>query len=666
MSVPHDFTFCWVRVARDTVRPNRILRSLAMQLICAAVMCAVAAIISPAQTFFNTVATFGPNVGGLFYAPIQASNGNLYGTSYQGGTGAACQNSSGCGTIYQLTPAGALSTLYNFCSQPNCADGQWPYGGLAQGPNGSLYGTTTRGGANGYGSVFEITSEGALTTLYSFCSAGPPECSDGSQPYAGLLLGQDGNFYGTTEYGGSTSECQATRCGTVFQITPEGVLTTLSNFADLPAEQPVGTLVPDSSGNLYGVTTEPLNPGTIFQATTGGGLNSEYFIFPCQEGGPENCYDGDEINPPIMSTNGIVVSAQLGGRSGTSCLTQPPDVGCGTVYGLNSGVLYNFCALTACADGANPVGVLVQAPTGNLYGTTAAGGANTNCTASNQFFQPGCGTVYEINPTTQSLTTLYNFCSQPNCADGSYPSGLMQASNGTFYGVTDGCYYSSSTSCTIFSLSNTDTTLTLTPASLNFGVQAYNATSAAKTVTVANTGTGTLDISAVSILASSAPSAIFAISSNTCGATLAPKGKCTVSVTFTPDQLGTLTGTLAFTDSAPYSPQAVALYGAGVMPATLTPASASFPEEKLNKTSKPKTFKLENKLTTTLGDIVISTTGEFVVSATTCGSSLGVKGSCTISVTFTPTASGTANGVLGVSYNSPSSPVTSDLTGIGN
>ena len=179
----------------------------------------------------------------------------------------------------------------------------------------------------------------------------------------------------------------------------------------------------------------------------------------------------------------------------------------------------------------------------------------------------------------------------------------MQASNGTFYGVTDGC---------------------------------------------------------------SARSAIFAISADTCGATLAPKGKCTVSVTFTPDQLGTQTGTLAFADSAPYSPQPVALYGSGVMPATLTPSSASYPEEKLNKTSKPKTFTLENKLSTTLGGIAISTTGEFAVSATTCGSSLGVKGRCTISVTFTPTASGTATGVLGVSYNSASSPVTSDLAGIGN
>jgi len=207
MIVPHFFAFRRVRVDR------------AMKLMFAAAMCAMSVTISPAQMFFNTVATFGTNTGGLFYAPMQANNGNLYGTTFQGGTGAGCPYSTGCGTIYQLTAAGGLSTLYDFCSQPNCTDGEAPYGGLAQGPNGNLYGTTTIGGTYGFGRVFEITPEGALTTLYSFCPAGG-DCSDGAQPRAGLLLGSDGNFYGTTEYGGPSPCGPVATCGTVFQITP--------------------------------------------------------------------------------------------------------------------------------------------------------------------------------------------------------------------------------------------------------------------------------------------------------------------------------------------------------------------------------------------------------------------------------------------------------------
>jgi uncharacterized repeat protein (TIGR03803 family) len=244
----------------------------------------------PWRPFLNTVATFNATNGngsGLFSAPIEAGNGNLYGTTMAGGVSAACQNGAGCGLIYQLTPAGQLSTLYNFCSQPNCADGEAPYGGLAQGTNGNLYGTTTRGGANGYGTVFEITPEGALTTLYSFCLAGLPYCADGASPYAGLLLGSDGNFYGTTRFGGSSPECNPnSTCGTIFQITPAGALTTLSSFANLQNQQPVGTLVQDSAGNLYGVTTDPYFPGAVFQATMGGGLNAQFLTFPCPGGQP--------------------------------------------------------------------------------------------------------------------------------------------------------------------------------------------------------------------------------------------------------------------------------------------------------------------------------------------------------------------------------------------
>jgi len=145
---------------------------------------------------------------------VQATNGDFYGTTGGGGPG---------GTVFKITPSGTLTTLYWFCSQTNCTDGNNPESGLVQATNGDIYGTTYDGGANGdYGTVFRITPGGTLTTLYSFCSQ--PNCTDGGGPEAGLVQGTDGNLYGTTVYGGANG------AGTVFRITPSGTLTTLHSF----------------------------------------------------------------------------------------------------------------------------------------------------------------------------------------------------------------------------------------------------------------------------------------------------------------------------------------------------------------------------------------------------------------------------------------------------
>jgi len=199
----------------------------------------------------------------------------------------------------------------------------------------------------------------------------------------------------------------------------------------------------------------------------------------------------------------------------------------------------------------------------------------------------------------------------------------------------------------------------LSPASLSFGNQVINTTSAAKTVTLTNTGTASLKISSITA------SADFAISKSTCGATLAAGKKCKVSVTFTPTQLGKLTGTLTFTDNAAKSPQTVTLSGTGILPATLTPASATYAKQTVGTTSKPKTFTLTNNQNVTLNSIAISTTGDFAVSATTCATSLAAKKKCSISVTFTPTGTGTRTGQLSVSDSASNSPQTSNLTGTG-
>jgi uncharacterized repeat protein (TIGR03803 family) len=250
---------------------------------------------------------------------VQGPDGNFYGATVGGGTGNIY---NGGGTIYKISPTGKLTTLYSFCSLANCADGMSPYDGLTLGTNGLLYGTTAFGGANGQGTLFEISLSGKLTTLfnfkgfvhgpapdasaltqasdgsfygttynggsksggsvfrfsqhggfkaiYTFCSQ--PNCADGGNPPGGLVLGSDGNFYGTTAYGGAYSD------GTIFQITPAGQLTTLYSFCPQPmsgctdGSRPESGLTQGTDGSFYGSTifggTTSLD-GTIFKFSSG-------------------------------------------------------------------------------------------------------------------------------------------------------------------------------------------------------------------------------------------------------------------------------------------------------------------------------------------------------------------------------------------------------------
>jgi uncharacterized repeat protein (TIGR03803 family) len=200
-------------------------------------------------------------------ALVEAADGNFYGTTANGGESTLC--SQGCGTVFKLTSGGALTTIYNFCLEANCPDGYSPEAALTQGTNGNLYGTTPIGGANGDGTVFEITSGGALTTLYSFCAQ--TNCADGSGPgrWAGLLQGTDGNFYGTTQGGG------AHLAGTIFNISPGGTLTTLYSFCSdsdcADGEDPFAGLVQDTNGKFYGSTTADgaNEAGTIYKLVMG-------------------------------------------------------------------------------------------------------------------------------------------------------------------------------------------------------------------------------------------------------------------------------------------------------------------------------------------------------------------------------------------------------------
>lgn len=268
-----------------------------------AVACALAVIDAPAQQYLTTLQTFnGANGSGVSSPLIQGTNGNLYGTSYT--EGSPCNGGPGgpgCGTVFQVTPSNVMTTLYVFCSLPNCADGQNPSGAIVQGADGNIYGTTFLGGANNSGTVFQLTPEGVLTTLYSF--SGDYRADYGGP--GGLLLGSDGNFYGTTNYitGGPY--------GTIFQITPSGTFTTLWNFyGDSSVGGPIGTLAQDSSGNFWGATTSP-GCGAVFEFT--GGSASVAFSF-------DSSYNISGCVPASVTVGAdgnIYGTTKYGGQSGS-------------------------------------------------------------------------------------------------------------------------------------------------------------------------------------------------------------------------------------------------------------------------------------------------------------------------------------------------------------
>ena len=360
-------------------------------------LCAATAIPSPAQTFtslfsfdYGTRGNY-PSNGGL----VQATNGELYGTTYQGGA----KGGGGYGTIFQITPSGRLTTVHRF----DGADGAFPLAGLIQATDGNLYGTTTQVGIS-RGTVFKITPRGTLTTIYRFCKS---DCRDGYSPSVGLVQGTDGNFYGTTTQGGANFD------GTIFQITPSGRLTTLYTFDSLGSV--ASGLIQATNGYFYGTTDfgGANSQGSVFKMSPSGTLTTLYSFCPQRP-----CTDG---NAPGAG----LVQASDGNFYGTTEGGGTNDYG--TVFKITPRgtltTLYSFCSQNNCPDGASPSAALVQATDGNLYGTTSG--------------IYGVGTIFKIT-LGGKLTTLYTFCSQKNCNDGTYPSAaLIQDTNGTFYGTTD-------------------------------------------------------------------------------------------------------------------------------------------------------------------------------------------------------------------------------------
>ena len=391
---------------------------------CLLLICAAMAIPLRAQTF-TTIWSFNGKDG---TAPsgnlIQGIDGNIYGTT--SGIDFCTGPSVSCGTIFKITPGGSLTTLYSFCSQPNCADGYSPVAGLALGGSGVFYGTTLSGGADGdYGTVFQITPGGTLTTLHSFMG------TDGADPIAGLIQSANGEFYGATNVGGVGANCLlSVGCGTVFKVTPTGTLTTLYDFCTqancTDGASPYPTLYEGASGDFYGTNYVygAYGVGTVFRISPSGTLTTLYSF--CAQPG---CADGDDVFTGVVEDrNGDLYGTTEFGGDSHPC----PDGGsggCGTIFQLTLEGTLTTLHKFQNTDGAGP-NTLVIGTDGNFYGTTGGGGTSTNCPG-------GCGTIFKMTP-SGTLTTLYNFCALSACPDGKAPdAALFQATDGKFYGTTE-------------------------------------------------------------------------------------------------------------------------------------------------------------------------------------------------------------------------------------
>lgn len=328
------------------------------------------------QGTLTTLWQFSGGVDGGYPTPPVPSSGadsNFYGTTSYGG------DASGDGTFYRLTPQGTLTTLHQFSGTPEAT---WPLS-LVRGANGSFYGTSEYGGTTdydpyldtyGYGTVFMISTQGVLTTLYRFAGG-----SDGAWPQAGLVPGSDGYFYGTTsgEFTGGN--------GAVFKISSAGSFTALYQFTGgTNGALPLARLVQGSDSNFYGTTYAggTNDWGTVFRITPQGTLTTLYQFSGGADGGAPSAGLVQDVNSNFYGT------------------TLLGSLGYGTVFRITpQGTLTTVYQFTGGADGGHPDDTELvwrngsaQASISNgLYGTASSGGTSANCPG-------GCGTVYRLLP----------------------------------------------------------------------------------------------------------------------------------------------------------------------------------------------------------------------------------------------------------------------------
>ncbi len=389
---------------------------------------------------------------------VEGTDGEFYGTTASG-TGAN-------GTIFKITPSGRITILY-FFNTPSWSDGVSPIGGLVQDGNGHFWGTTYRGGANqggGLGTIFQITEEGVLTTLHLFAGSDP---NDGQYPEAALVLTPQGNLIGTTFGGGAAA------VGTVFQITASGAYTILHSFQERAlqdGQNPTQGLVAGPGGFFYGTATSAffkispqadfalipqLPPASahpvLYQAgmvldadgnfygigSFGSGSGGAGGVFKTTPDGIDTLLHSffvDPFSPDGLSPRGGLTLGPDGKYYGT--LAAGGSAGGGSIFSVTKqgvvSILHDFGDGTVAGDGLEPHGKLILASDGCLYGTTYRGGANPQNPSG------GYGTAFKITM-EGSLTILHRFADGSVLHDGWAPeAGLIQASDGNFYGTTYG------------------------------------------------------------------------------------------------------------------------------------------------------------------------------------------------------------------------------------
>ena len=329
----------------------------------------------------------GRNASGL----AQGTNGNLYGTTYFGGT-------HPWGTVFSLTTNGAFATLVSFME----TNGANPTAAPVQGADGKFYGTTCYGGASGAGTVYSLAADGTLTTVYSFTGD-----SDGTRPSGELVQGADGSFYGTTTAGGLFDD------GTVFRVAANGTFTNLHSFNGADGMFPAGALAQGCDGNLYGLTTQggANDKGTVFKITPAGAFT---LLYPFTGGADGYSPAGALVRGPDCNFYGVTKHNTLRGIEmfGTAFRITPS----GTLT-----TLHTFGDLNL-NDGLFPYAGLVQSMDGNLYGTTYTDHAG------------GHGTVFRMAPDGSAFATLVYY---DGCNDGAQPqAALIEDPDGNLYGTT--------------------------------------------------------------------------------------------------------------------------------------------------------------------------------------------------------------------------------------
>ena len=381
----------------------------------------------PAESQLHVFSDFGTAGSGDGAAPqaglLVGSDGNLYGTTTNGGL-------YGNGTVFRLTPAGALSVVYAF-GAAGSNDAAQPISGLIQDGAGNLYGTTLAGGVNGVGTIYRITPGGAESLVYSF---GANE-SDGIEPYGGLVLDSGGNLWGTTSSGGSAG------FGTVFVVSPAGVETVLYSFAGTAdGSTPYAGLTAGTDGSFYGttMTAGTYDNGTVFQITptSGAGGAPAATFTPLYSFGTNGDADAAVPFAPLLlgSDGNFYGSAYQGGQNGTGAVFEITPA-------ANETLVYSFSGdsnVAGSTDGAFPNAGLIADSHGNLYGTTIFGGAYDE------------GAVYRITPgpagTAGSELLLYSFTgagdgngSLGGSLDGANPyAPLVLSADGELYGTAFG------------------------------------------------------------------------------------------------------------------------------------------------------------------------------------------------------------------------------------